>query len=113
MNQVHIQRDVDRVGSSTEARPGHPPPSALALRSGRVLTGFVALFLLFDGAARAVRFSPYVEGTIAVGFPEHLGPAIGVVLVLSTVLYLIPRTAVLGAILLTGYLGGATATHVR
>jgi hypothetical protein len=84
-----------------------------ALLAGRIISGFAALFLLFDGAARAVRFAPYVEGTVQFGYPAHLTTPIGVLLVVCTVLYLVPRTAVLGAILLTGYLGGATASHVR
>lgn len=60
-----------------------------------------------------VGFAPYVEGTIRFGYPEELGASIGLVLIIATLVYLIPRTAVLGAILLTGYLGGATASHVR
>jgi hypothetical protein len=81
--------------------------------AGRIVTGFAALFLLADGVLRTVRFAPYVQGTVQFGYPEHLATPIGLVLVACTLLYLLPRTAVLGAILLTGYLGGATATHVR
>jgi len=81
--------------------------------AGRIITGFAALFLLVDGVLRMVRFTPYVEGTVQFGYPAHLATPIGLVLTVCTVLYLIPRTAVLGAILLTGYLGGATASHVR
>ena len=81
--------------------------------AGRIISGFVALFLLFDGVARLVHFAPYVEGTVQFGYPAHLATPIGVVLTVCTLLYLVPRTAVLGAILLTGYLGGATASHVR
>ncbi|HEY7767442.1 DoxX family protein [Longimicrobium sp.] len=79
----------------------------------RAISGFVSVFLLFDGAARLVRFAPYVEGTVKFGYPEHLASPIGLVLLAAALLYVIPRTAVLGAILLTGYLGGATASHVR
>lgn len=96
------------------------PPSAQVgdtgrrmLVGGRVLSTFVALFLFFDGGARLVRFAPYVEGTVKFGYADHLAAWIGLVLILSTLLYVIPRTAVLGAILLTGYLGGATASQVR
>jgi hypothetical protein len=81
--------------------------------AGRIVSGFAALFLLADGALRAVRFAPYVEGTVQFGYPQHLAAPIGIVLVVCTLLYVVPRTAVLGAILLTGYLGGATASHVR
>jgi hypothetical protein len=82
-------------------------------RTGRIISGFLSVFLLFDGAARVVHFAPYVEGTVQFGYPEQLATPIGLVLLASTLLYVLPRTAVLGAILLTGYLGGATATHVR
>jgi hypothetical protein len=81
--------------------------------TGRAISGFVSVFLLFDGVARLARFAPYVEGTVKFGYPEHLASPIGLVLVAATLLYVIPRTAVLGAIVLTGYLGGATASHVR
>lgn len=84
-----------------------------ALVAGRIISGFAAIFLLFDGVARAVRFAPYVEGTVQFGYPAHLATPIGVVLVICTLLYVVPRTAVLGAVLLTAYLGGATASHVR
>jgi hypothetical protein len=83
------------------------------LLAGRIITGFVSLFLLADGVLRTVHFAPYVEGTVQFGYPAHLATPIGVTLTLCTLLYLIPRTAVIGAILLTGYLGGATASHVR
>jgi hypothetical protein len=83
------------------------------LWTGRILSGFVALFLLVDGGARLAGFAPYVEGMTKFGYPAGLAPAVGLSLLVSTVLYILPRTAVLGAILLTGYLGGATATQVR
>ena len=60
-----------------------------------------------------LRFAPYVEGTTHVGYPASCLVPLGLVLIACTILYVVPRTAVLGAILLTGYLGGATATHVR
>jgi hypothetical protein len=78
-----------------------------------VLSRLTALFLIFDGVARFVLFRPYVEGLAEMGYPVWLGPAIGATLVISAVLYLVPRTAMLGAILTTGYLGGAAAAHVR
>jgi hypothetical protein len=78
-----------------------------------VLSRLVALFLIFDGGARLVLFAPYVEGLVQMGYPAWQGPAIGITLVVAVILYLIPRTALLGAILTTGYLGGAAAAHVR
>jgi len=83
------------------------------LLAGRIISGLVALFLLADGVLRTAHFAPYVEGLVQFGYPAHLATPIGVTLTLCTLLYLVPRTAVLGAILLTGYLGGATASHVR
>ena len=83
------------------------------LLAGRIISGFVALFLLADGMLRTAHFAPYVDGLVQFGYPAHLATPIGVTLPLCTLLYLVPRTAVVGAILLTGYLGGATATHVR
>lgn len=80
---------------------------------GRTLMGFLSLFLLFDGGARAVGFAPYVEGTVQAGYPASYGVGIGVLLIVPTALYLLPRTAVLGAILLTGYLGAAVASNLR
>jgi hypothetical protein len=83
------------------------------LRVGWVLTGFVELFLLLDGGARLAGFAPYVEGMTEFGYAASLAPWIGLVLLVATILMLIPRTAVLGCILVTGYLGGATVTQVR
>ena len=82
-------------------------------RTGLVLSALVSLFLLVDGGARLVGFAPYVEGLTRFGYPVALAPWIGLSLLFSTVLYAVPRTMVLGAILVTGYLGGATATQVR
>jgi hypothetical protein len=82
-------------------------------RTGLVLSGLVSLFLLLDGGARLAGFAPYVEGLTRFGYPASLAPWIGLSLLVSTVLYAVPRTMVLGAILVTGYLGGATATQVR
>jgi len=82
-------------------------------RGGWVLTGFVGLFLLVDGGARLAGFAPYVEGMTKFGYAASLAPWVGLALLVSTLLMMIPRTAVLGCILVTGYLGGATATQVR
>ena len=82
-------------------------------RTGLVLSWLVILFCLVDGGARLAGFAPYVEGLTKFGYSPTLAPWIGVSLLVSTVLYIVPRTTVLGAILVTGYLGGATATQVR
>jgi DoxX-like family len=83
------------------------------LRTGWVLTAFVGLFLLVDGGARLAGFAPYVEGMTRFGYAASLAPWIGLALLLCTIAMLIPQTAVLGCILVTGYLGGAVATQVR
>ena len=82
---------------------------------GRVLSGLVILFLLFDGAIKLVPW-PIVTETmdrIGYGSSERLARGLGVITVACTVLYAIPPTSILGAILLTGYLGGAMASHLR
>jgi hypothetical protein len=91
----------------------HAPVSRGALWAGRVLSALPALFLLLDGAMKLVKPAPVVEATVQMGFSEAVILPLGIVLLVCTVLYLIPATAVLGAVLLTGYLGGAVATHVR
>src|SRR2546427_6285361 len=83
------------------------------LWAGRVLSGLPSLFLVVDGIAKLVKPAPVVEGTVKLGYPESVIIPLGIVLLTCTILYVIPRTSVLGAILLTGYLGGAVATHVR
>ena len=80
---------------------------------GRIVSWLFALFLLLDGVAKLFKPGPVIEGTVKLGYSESVIIPLGIVLIVCTVLYLIPRTAVLGAILLTGYLGGAVATHVR
>jgi DoxX-like protein len=82
-------------------------------RTGWALTGFVGLFLLVDGGGRLAQFRPYVEGMTQFGYDTSLAPWIGLVLIVSTCAMLVPRTAVLGCILVTGYLGGAVASQVR
>jgi len=81
--------------------------------AGRVLSGLFVLLLALDAVMKFAKPAAVVEGTVKLGYPESVITPLGVVLLVSTVLYAVPRTAVLGAILLTGYLGGAVATHVR
>src|SRR5262245_36861568 len=89
------------------------PSSKTRLWAGRILSALPALFLLVDGAMKLLRPEVVVKATVELGYAESVILPLGVVLLACTVLYLIPPTAVLGAILLTGYLGGAVATHVR
>ncbi len=106
-------RTADSPRPRLERRTAPPAPAGRARIVTLVLSRLVAVFLLFDGAARLALFAPYVEGLTEMGYPAWLGPSIGGLLVVATILYLIPATAVLGALLVTGYLGGAAASHVR
>jgi hypothetical protein len=89
------------------------PVSKGALWVGRIIGWLIALFLLVDAVAKLFKPAPVVEGTVRLGYPESVIVPLGITLLVCTILYLIPATSVLGAILLTGYLGGAVATHVR
>ena len=83
------------------------------LWTGRILSGFVVLFLVFDIAIKLSQSPEALQGTAELGYPTNVVFPLGILLLGCLVLHLIPRTAVLGAVLLTGYLGGAIATHVR
>jgi hypothetical protein len=83
------------------------------LWAGRIISALPVLFFLMDGVMKLVKPPIVVKSTVELGYPESTILPIGIVLLVCTVLYVIPRTSVLGAILLTGYLGGAVATHVR
>ena len=106
----HSHAQMDELAAAAGATT---PPSKAALWGGRVMSGLPALFLLMDGAMKLVKPAPVVTATVELGYHESVIVPLGVVLFASTVLYLVPRTAVLGAILLTAYLGGAVATHLR
>ena len=90
-------------------------PSSKALWAGRIMSGFVVFFLLVDVGFKLIRPlpAPAVEAFGKLGYPVEFAGGIGVLLLTCVAVYLIPRTSVLGAILLTGYLGGAVASHVR
>ena len=92
-------------------RGAHAP--AAARPAGRVVSGLAVLFLAFDTAIKLVAAAPAVEGTALLGFAPHHVLTLGLVELACLVLYLAPRTAVLGAVLWTGYFGGAIATHLR
>ena len=81
--------------------------------AGYLLTGLVAAFLTFDTVMKLLQLAPAVQGTTELGYPAGTVVVIGAIELVCLVLYLIPPTSVLGALLLTGYLGGAIATHVR
>jgi hypothetical protein len=83
------------------------------LWAGRILSGWAVLFFLVDGVMKLVRPPVVVEATVRLGYPESDIAGIGILLLACTLLYVVPRTSILGAILLTGYLGGAVASQVR
>jgi hypothetical protein len=87
--------------------------SRRALWSARVLSALVALFLLFDAVGHMAKPAPVVDAFVRLGYPLSASLKIGIIELLCLVAYLIPRTEVLGAVLLTGVLGGAIATHLR
>lgn len=95
------------------SEPLGPPESKGMLWTGRVMSALPGLLLLLDGVMKIAKPEPVVKATTEMGYPENIIVPLGVVLTISALLYLIPRTAVLGAILLTGYLGGAVDAHVR
>jgi hypothetical protein len=111
--------------ATTDARPAFTaepddsttlPSSKRMLWTGHVLTtliALIALFLLFDAAGKFVMPPPVVAAFVRLGFPTGLGLTLGILLTIGTIVYAIPRTAVLGATLLTGYLGGAVAIQLR
>jgi hypothetical protein len=83
------------------------------LWAGRIASAIPVLMLLMSGVMKLAKPATVIEGIVRFGYPETVVLWLGIVEIACTVVYLIPRTSVLGAILLTGYLGGATATHVR
>ena len=83
------------------------------LWTGRILSTLPVLMLLFSAVMKFVQPPGFAEGMAKLGIPENLALGFGLLELACVILYIIPRTAVLGAILLTGYLGGAIATHVR
>jgi len=90
-----------------------PAISNKALWAGRIISGIVILFLLLDAGMKLVPLDIVSETSRELGIPEHLARTLGVLTLIGTLLYAWPRTSVLGAIFLTGYLGGAIYVHVR
>jgi hypothetical protein len=78
-----------------------------------VISGLPVIFLLFDSLGKFVMPEPVIDGTLRLGYETNVILPLGLILLVCTVLYIVPATSILGAILLTGYLGGAVATHVR
>jgi hypothetical protein len=100
--------------------PSHTPALAtIRIRAtpgviaGRILSGLAIAFLAFDAIMKIMLVPAVAAGSAQLGYPVSTMPAIGITLLLCVILYAIPATSAFGALLLTGYLGGAIATHVR
>lgn len=100
---LHAGREETIAAPTTAKRPW----------AGIIVTALPVLFLLFDAVMKLMNPAPVVESMQRLGYPQGLAPAIGILQLACLAAYVVPRTSVLGAILLTGYLGGAVATHVR
>jgi hypothetical protein len=90
-----------------------PAPKKHRLLGGRILTVISSLFLLMDAMMKLVKPQPVLDTNVQLGIPLGSITEIGAILLAITILYMLPRTAVLGAVLITGYLGGAVAIHLR
>ena len=89
------------------------PVSKGRLWTGQIISGLVVLFLLFDSITKVMKVRAVIEASAQLGYPVNAIVTIGIILLVCTAFYIIPQTAVLGAILLTGYLGGAVAANLR
>lgn len=101
---------TEAVRSRSKAGPDGPGRRRLA---GRLLSGLAVAFLAVDAAGKLLEVRAVVDGTAALGYPRGIVSSLGAVLLWCVLVYVLPRTSALGAVLLTGYLGGAVAAHVR
>ena len=101
------------AAASQPTSPTSHAPSRLAFWSGWILSVLPCLLLAFSAAGKFAKPQPVIEGFAHLGWPDQLALPLGILELSCTILFLIPRTAVLGAVLLAGYMGGAIATHVR
>lgn len=102
MNQDTIPHTSGDCGASYKAMP----------KTAAVIKSLAVLFLAFDGITKVIRLAPVMEACQKMGISPDMAVGIGLLLLVCSAIYLVPRTTILGAILLTGYLGGAAATHV-
>jgi DoxX-like family len=99
--------------SERATRPAAAAISRGSIWTGRIISGIIASLLAMDAALKVFMLTPAVTGTSQLGYSPSIVFPLGMFEVISLVLYLVPRTSILGAVLWTGYLGGAVATHVR
>ncbi len=104
---------IDSVATTNVTSAPETAPSRRAIWSGRLLSGFATLFMIFDAAMKLLLVARAVKGTAELGYPVSAIRGLGILQLVLIAVYVYPRTAILGAILWTGYLGGAVATHVR
>lgn len=104
-----IARDNPSAGTITT----NPAGSRRAVWTGRVVAGLAVAFLIVDSVGKLFEVQPVIDGTKRLGYSPDIVFSLGVTLLSCVLAYLVPRTSVLGAVLLTGYLGGAVATHLR
>ena len=83
------------------------------LWTGRILSILAVLFMLFDAVGHLLKPAPVVQAFLQLGFPLSLSICLGIIQLVCVLIYVVPRTAILGAVLITGYLGGAVAIHLR
>ena len=113
---ARIPHHHDVLLHANPVAPAAPRPvsaSRTPILAGRIVSALAVLFLLLDSVIKLLVSTPVVDSFAQLGYPVHLARGIGIVELVCVVLYVVPRTSVLGAVLLTGYLGGAVATHVR
>lgn len=113
MQSAVLNQNAPLATSVREAPDSASEVSRARRWTGRILTGLAGLFLVVDALMKIAEAAPVVQGSAELGYPLSTMAPIGWALLISTVLYLVPRTAFFGALLLTGYMGGAIATHVR
>ena len=101
MTEKNIKKSVTVFGSKK------------MLWAGRIVSAIAVLFLLMDGVMKVMQLTPVMESFEKLGYPTNVALSLGILQLVCVICYVIPRTSILGAILLTGYLGGAVATHVR
>ncbi len=109
MTTTSAQRSADVQDSASSASA----PSRAAVRTGRILSGIALAFLIFDASLKLSLTEAATQSTVELGYPASSVLTIGIIELACLIVALVPRTAVLGAVLWTGYLGGAVATHLR
>ena len=99
--------------SASQNIVGAPQVSKAALWTGRIISALIVVFMLFDGITKIMKVPQVMTATAQIQYPANLIPLTGAIALICTILYAIPRTAVFGAVLLTGYLGGAVVIQLR